>query len=70
VRARPEDTITQLAVCLLRRADGYRLRELGIDESDGPPDEKEAVRSANHLVTKLHDGAVKYGLGVRREFPA
>ncbi len=37
----PRDTITQLAVCLLRRADRYRLREFGIHESDGAPDEKE-----------------------------
>jgi len=36
-----QDTITQLAVCLLRRADRYRPREFGIHESDGSPDEKE-----------------------------
>ena len=30
-----------VAVCLLRRADRYRLREFGIHESDGAPDEKE-----------------------------
>ena len=39
--ARPEDTITRLAVCLLRRADGHRLREFRIHESDGAPYEKE-----------------------------
>jgi len=41
MRSPPKDTITQLAVCLLRRADRYRLREFGIHESDGSPDEKE-----------------------------
>ena len=41
MRAPPKDTITQLAVCLLRRADRYRPREFGIHESDGAPDEKE-----------------------------
>ena len=37
----PKDTITQLAECLLQRADRYRLREVRIHESDGAPDEKE-----------------------------
>jgi hypothetical protein len=37
----PKDTITQLAECLHRRADRYRLREFGIHESDGSPEEKE-----------------------------
>lgn len=32
---------TQLAECMLRRADRYRLREVGIRETDGAPDEKE-----------------------------
>ena len=41
MRSPPRDTITQLAVCLLRRADRYRPREFGIHESDGAPDEKE-----------------------------
>ena len=41
MRAPPKDTITQLAVGSLGRADRYRLREFGIDESDGAPDEKE-----------------------------
>jgi len=41
MRSPPKDTITQLAVCLLRRADRYRLREFGIHGSDGPPEEKE-----------------------------
>jgi hypothetical protein len=41
MRAPPKDTITQLAVCLLRQADRYRSREFGINESDGAPDEKE-----------------------------
>jgi hypothetical protein len=36
-----QDTITQLAECLLRRADRYRPREFGLHESDGSPDEKE-----------------------------
>ena len=36
-----EETVTELAVRLLRRADRYRLREFGIHESDGSPDEKE-----------------------------
>ena len=36
-----QDTITQLAECLLRRPDRYRLREFGIHESDGAPDEQE-----------------------------
>jgi hypothetical protein len=36
-----QDTITQLAECLLRQADRYRPREFGIHESDGLPDEKE-----------------------------
>jgi hypothetical protein len=36
-----QDTITQLAECLLRRADRYRPLEFGIHESDGAPDEKE-----------------------------
>ena len=54
----------QLAVCLLRRTDRDRLREFGIHESDGAPDEKERRPKHQHLVTKLHDGAVKCGLGV------
>jgi hypothetical protein len=54
----------QLAVCLLRRTDRDRLREFGIHESDGAPDEKEGRPKHQHLVTKLHDGAVKGGLGV------
>ena len=33
----------QLAVCLLRRTDRDRLREFGIHESDGAPDEKEGL---------------------------
>ena len=37
-----QDTIPQLAECLLRRADRYRPREFGIHESDGTPDEKES----------------------------
>ena len=37
-----QDTITQLAVCSLRRADRYRPREFGRHESDGAPDEKES----------------------------
>ena len=37
-----QDTITQLAVCLLRRADRYRPGEFGIHESDGAPEEKES----------------------------
>src|ERR1700756_1910156 len=41
VASPPKDTITQLAVCLLRGADRYRPREFGIHESDGAPDEKE-----------------------------
>jgi hypothetical protein len=36
-----QDTITQLAECLLRQADRYSPREFGIHESDGAPDEKE-----------------------------
>jgi hypothetical protein len=36
-----KDTITQLAVRLLRRADRYRLRGFGVHESGGAPDEKE-----------------------------
>ena len=40
--ASERDTITQLAVCLLRRADRDRPREFGIYESDGAPDEKES----------------------------
>src|ERR1700682_4994271 len=36
-----QDTIAQLAECLLRQADRYRPREFGINESDGAPDEKE-----------------------------
>ena len=36
-----QDTITQLAECLLRRADRCRPREFGIHESDGTPDEQE-----------------------------
>ena len=42
MRAPPRDKITQLAVCSIRRADRYRLREFGIHESDGAPDEKES----------------------------
>jgi len=41
MRAPPKDTISQLAVCLLRQADRYRLREFGLHKSDGSPDEKE-----------------------------
>jgi hypothetical protein len=41
VRSPPQDTITQLAECLLRQADRYRPGEFGIHESDGAPDEKE-----------------------------
>jgi hypothetical protein len=41
MRAPPKDTITQVAECLLRRADRDRPREFGIHESDGAPDEKE-----------------------------
>ena len=52
MRSSPKDTITQLAVCLLRRADRYRLREFGINESDGAPDEKERRPKHQHLVTK------------------
>ena len=36
-----QDTITQLAECLLRQAGHNRAREFGIHESDGAPDEKE-----------------------------
>src|ERR1700687_3496819 len=36
-----QDTITQLAECVLRQAARYRPREFGINESDGAPDEKE-----------------------------
>ena len=36
-----QDTITQLAECLLRQAGRYRPREFDIHESDGAPDEKE-----------------------------
>ena len=36
-----QDTIAQLAECLLGQADRYRPREFGINESDGTPDEKE-----------------------------
>jgi hypothetical protein len=36
-----EDTIAQLAECLLRQADRDSPREFGIHESDGAPDEKE-----------------------------
>jgi hypothetical protein len=32
--------------------DRYRLREFGIHESDGAPDERSAVRSTNLSVTK------------------
>ena len=42
MRSPPRDTITQLAECLLGRADRYRLREFGIHESDGAPDVKES----------------------------
>jgi hypothetical protein len=42
----------QLAEFLLRQADCYRLREFGIDESDGAPDEKESRPKHEHLVTK------------------
>jgi len=52
MRSPPRDTITQLAVCLLGRADRYRLREFGINESDGAPDEKEGRPKHEHLVTK------------------
>jgi hypothetical protein len=52
MRSPPKDTITQLAECLLRRADGCRLREFGIRESDGAPDEKERRPKHQHLVTK------------------
>ena len=45
-------------------ADRDRPREFGIHESDGAPDEKERRPKHQHLVTKLHDGAVKCGLGV------
>ena len=45
-------TITQLAECLLRRADRYRPGEFGIHESDGAPDEKEGRPKHEHLVTK------------------
>ena len=41
MRSPPRDMITQLAECLLRRADRYRPREFGRHESDGSPDEKE-----------------------------
>ena len=34
-----QDTIAQLAECLLRQADRYRPRDFGINGSDGPPDE-------------------------------
>jgi hypothetical protein len=37
-----QDMITQLAECLLRRADRYRPREFGIHETDRTPDEKES----------------------------
>ena len=37
-----QDTIPELAECSLRRADRYRLREFGLHESDGAPDEKES----------------------------
>ena len=52
MRSPPRDTITQLAVCLFGRADRYRPREFGIDESDGAPDEKESRPKHEHLVTK------------------
>jgi hypothetical protein len=48
----------------------YNVRVLSIKESDDAPDERNAARSTDHSVTKLHDGAVKCGLGVRREFLA
>jgi hypothetical protein len=41
VRSPPKDTITQLAVCLARRADRYRPGEFAIHKSDDAPDEKE-----------------------------
>ena len=70
MRSPPRDTITQLAVCLLGRADRYRLREFGINESDGAPDEKGGPSEARTTwLPGVHDGAVKCGLGVRREFP-
>ena len=60
----------QLAVCLLRRTDRDRLREFGIHESDGSPDEKERrPEAATTWLPSVQDGAVKCGLGVRREFP-
>jgi hypothetical protein len=52
MRVATQDTITQLAECLLRQADRYRPREFGIHESDGAPDEKEGRPKQNHLVTK------------------
>jgi hypothetical protein len=48
-----QDTITQLAECLLRRADRYRPREFGLHESrTALLTKRRAVRSTDHLVTK------------------
>jgi hypothetical protein len=68
MRAPPNDRTAQLAECLLRRGDSYRLREFGIGESDGAPNERSAVRSTNTWLPSVHGGAVKCGLGVKRQF--
>jgi hypothetical protein len=65
-----QDTITQLAERLLRRADRRPPRQFGIHESDGAPDEQEGRPKHEPPGYRVHDGAVKCGLGVRRHFPA
>jgi hypothetical protein len=51
----PRNTITQLAVCLLRRADRYRLREFGYTSRTALLTKRRAVRSTNTWLPSVHD---------------
>jgi hypothetical protein len=47
-----QDTIPELAECMLRQADRYRPREFGYTSRTALLTKRRAVRSSNHLVTR------------------
>ena len=58
------DTITQLAVCLLRQADGTGPGSSAYMSRTALLTKRRAVRSTNTWLPSVHDGAMKCGLGV------
>ncbi len=70
MRLPPEDTITQLAVCLLGEQTATGCGSSAYTSRTALLTKRSAVRSTNTWLPSVHDGAVKCGLGVRREFPA